>query len=93
LTVTASAPQIAAGRPVALSGTTGGVATGLALMVERQTSGGYARSTSPQSPPTSGRFQAQVALPRPGLYRITARGTDHRGLPLRSGPIFVTARR
>jgi hypothetical protein len=92
-TLAASAPRIKAGRPVTLSGTTGGVATGLALLVERQTSGGYARSIAPPPPPAGGRFQAQVALPRPGLYRITARGTDHRGLPLRSAPIFITASR
>ena len=90
-TLAASTARAKARTPILVAGSPGAVAGALTVLVERQDGNSYVRDVTAQVRPAGGRFAIAVRLPRRGRYRITARGTDARGLTLRSAPVYVTS--
>lgn len=90
--VGAALPAVQRGAPLGLGGAAGGVVDALVLVVERQARFGYERTTSAIALAPDRTFATTIALPRAGAYRLSARGSDARGLALVSAPAYVTCR-
>ncbi len=88
----AAAAAVRTHAPLALSGTAGGLADSPVLLVERQTRFGYVRATKPIALAPDRTFATAVTLTQKGAYRLSVRGSDARGLPLVSSPVYVRCR-
>lgn len=80
------------GAPLGIAGRAGEIADALVLLVERQTPFGYERTTRAISVAPDRTFATTITLARRGPYRLSVRGSDGRGLPLASAPLYVSCR-